>query len=472
MADWRAAYDRTGDGRVYSGEVIALELELQKPDGAGGWVDQPLVNRTFVQRVFKSGGTVLQAALGEITTAEDGSPIVRFVLTGDQTEALLPTGTKIKLQHEVAEILATGRDVLVVGDFEVFMGGDPDEDIPAPGVPHNAGAARFTVQQGARGRVVVRYMGAPGKDGDPGGPPGPQGAQGPPGPQGIKGDPGNNGSQGPQGPAGLNGTNGLDGAPGPQGAQGIQGPQGVKGDTGATGATGATGPQGQQGAQGAPGPKGDAGPTGPQGPQGVAGPKGEQGAATSILGELASEADLPPTGSVGDAWLIGGDLYVWAEIPGEWTNVGTIQGPPGEDGAQGPTGPAGAVGPEGPEGPQGVPGIDGPEGPEGAQGPPGLDGAPGEQGPEGAQGPQGLQGPQGVPGPEGPEGPEGPAGADGASEAVAVSYDDILTELGVDNVQDAIGALYQLLAEAGLVGGAGVLDFGKPDGAGLIPFFV
>lgn len=460
MADWRAAYDRTGDAKVYSGEVVALELELQKPDGAGGWIDQPLVNRTFVQRVFKPGGEVLVAALGDITTADDGSPIVRFVLTGDQTESLLPTGKKADYQHEVSEVLATGRDVLVVGDFKVVMGGDPDEDIPAPGVPHNAGAARFTVQQGARGRVVVRYMGAPGKDGDPGGPPGPTGPQGPPGPQGIKGDPGNNGAQGPAGQTG---------ATGPQGPQGIQGLKGDKGDTGATGPTGATGAQGPQGPQGPTGPKGDqgaTGATGPQGPQGVAGPKGEQGAATSILGELASEADLPPTGSVGDAWLIDGDLWVWAEIPGDWTNVGTIQGPPGEDGAQGPQGPAGAPGDEGPAGPKGDPGVVGPEGPEGPQGLPGNDGDPGPQGPEGPQGPQGAVGP------EGPEGPEGPQGDPGAAEAILVAYDDALTELGAANVQEAVVALYNLLAEAGIVGGAGVLDFGKPDGAGLIPFFV
>lgn len=470
MGDWRAAYDRTGDARVYAGEVVALELELQKPDGAGGWEDQPLVNRTFVQRVVRANGEVLAAAAGQILTAEDGSPIVRFVLDGEQTEELFGTGSAKKtLRHEVSEILAEGRDVLLLADFTVFMGGDPDAQIPAPGVGHAPGSVRYTIQQGGRSRITVRYMGAPGidgEDGDPGGPPGPVGPQGP---QGIPG---------PTGPTGLTGAKGQDGAngaPGPQGAQGAQGIQGAKGDKGEkgdTGATGATGAQGPQGATGPQGPQGLPGATGPAGPQGVAGPKGEQGAATVIQGELASEAELPATGAAGEAWLIAGDLYVWVPIPGEWSNVGTIQGPPGEDGAQGPAGPAGTPGEEGPQGPQGVPGVIGPEGPEGPQGLPGADGAPGAQGPEGPQGPQGLAGPPGEDGAPGPEGPAGPAGEPGATIAIGVSYDDALTELGAANVQEAVMALYNLLAEAGLVGGAGVLDFGKPDGAGLIPFFV
>jgi hypothetical protein len=95
-------------------------------------------------------------------------------------------------------------------------------------------------------------------------------------------------------------------------------PKGANGSTGSTGATGATG---------------EAGPTGPTGPT------GEAGTSVTILGSYSTELELTtahPTGSLGDAYLVVGDLYVWNGT--SWENVGNIQGPTGETGSQGATG--------------------------------------------------------------------------------------------------------------------------------------
>lgn len=77
--------------------------------------------------------------------------------------------------------------------------------------------------------------------------------------------------------------------------------------------------------------------TGNPGEDGPAGPPGADGKSVTILGSLDSEADLPSSGVPGDAYLIGGYLYVW--VSGSWSNVGLIQGP---EGAQGPPGADGA----------------------------------------------------------------------------------------------------------------------------------
>ena len=125
--------------------------------------------------------------------------------------------------------------------------------------------------------------------------------------------------------------------------RGAQGPQGLAGAAGAPGPTGAAGPSGPQGAQGGQGP---AGPAGQQGPQG---PKGDVGAGLEIVGTVATSADLPASGTTGDAYLVTGDLWVWDGAA--WTNAGPGQGTRGR---HGPQGPAGAVGPAGP---QGMPGT-------------------------------------------------------------------------------------------------------------------
>ena len=64
--------------------------------------------------------------------------------------------------------------------------------------------------------------------------------------------------------------------------------------------------------------------------------KGEDGAGISILGSYDSIEALKaahPTGNIGDAYLVNGNLYVWSETGSDWINSGNIQGPPGKDGA-------------------------------------------------------------------------------------------------------------------------------------------
>ena len=160
-------------------------------------------------------------------------------------------------------------------------------------------------------------------------------------------------------------------------------------------------------------PTGPTGPSGPSGPTGPSGATGPAGSGVSVLGSYASllllEADNP-TGSIGDAYVVGADLYVWSDLNTEWFNAGTFvgeQGPTGPTGAQstvaGPTGPTGATGPSG-----------GPTGPIGDTGPTGA---------TGATGPQGLIGGTGPTGPLGITGPTAPASATGPGTAGTVVWD-------------------------------------------------
>jgi len=110
----------------------------------------------------------------------------------------------------------------------------------------------------------------------------------------------------------LNGKTAAQIAASVHGATGPQGPAGVPGPAGATGPAGA---------------KGDAGAAGPGGPAGPKGDKGDVGNGLKIVGTVASQSALPATGTTGDAYLIGGDLFVWTGAA--WTNAGPVQGPPG-----------------------------------------------------------------------------------------------------------------------------------------------
>lgn len=52
----------------------------------------------------------------------------------------------------------------------------------------------------------------------------------------------------------------------------------------------------------------------------------------TIIDELPSTGDLPASGAGGDAYLIGGHVYVWATGTGEWVDAGSFEGAPGDDG--------------------------------------------------------------------------------------------------------------------------------------------
>jgi hypothetical protein len=138
----------------------------------------------------------------------------------------------------------------------------------------------------------------------------------------------------------------LDGKTAAQIAASVRGPKGLQGPAGQTG------PAGAAGATGPAGPKGDAGGQGPQGPQGPKGDKGDVGTGLAIVGTVASKTDLPGSGETGDAYLVGGELFVWTGAA--WTDAGVVQGPKGD---KGDTGATGAQGPQGPQGAQGVPGT-------------------------------------------------------------------------------------------------------------------
>ena len=70
-----------------------------------------------------------------------------------------------------------------------------------------------------------------------------------------------------------------------------------------------------------------------QGKDGINGVDGKDGTSVNILGSYNSLQELQqahPTGNVGDAYLINGDMYVWSSETKAWTNVGNIQGAEGK----------------------------------------------------------------------------------------------------------------------------------------------
>jgi Collagen triple helix repeat (20 copies) len=229
------------------------------------------------------------------------------------------------------------------------------------------------------------------------------------------------GTTGAQGPAGANGAQGIDGASAydiavDNGFVGTQS-QWLVSLTGPAGATGPQGPAGATGPQGPQGPQGPTGATGPQGPQGPAGADGADGTSFEVKGSRDTVGELPTTGNTnGDAWLVGGDLYVWNDT--QFDNAGPLQGPVGPQGPAGATGAAGATGPQGPAGTNGIDGesayeiavANGFVGTEAAW-LASLKGATGDTGATGATGATGPQGPAGATGATGPAGAKGDTGA-------------------------------------------------------------
>lgn len=238
---------------------------------------------------------------------------------------------------------------------DVLITRETDTEIIAQGVPGVRGASAYEIAvengfSGTEKEWLDSLIGSVGAIG-PVGPKGDTGPMGPVGPQGA---------QGVQGPKGDVGDKGEPGPKGDAGEQGPIGPQGLKGDKGDVGPKGAAfkysdftaeqlaslkGPQGVQG---------PIGPTGPQGPQGV---KGDTGAGLTLMGEYNSFDELiiaHPTGKGGDAYLIQGEIWYWAEENNTWMNAGALQGPAGPQGVQGIQGIQGPQGETGPQGPQGI----------------------------------------------------------------------------------------------------------------------
>ncbi len=103
------------------------------------------------------------------------------------------------------------------------------------------------------------------------------------------------------------------------------------------------------------------------------------------------------TGSAGDAYAVGSatnnTVYLWDVDTGQWTDIGSMQGPQGAQGEPGEQGPQGSQGIQGPQGPKGNQGNTGPKGDTGAVGPTGATGAKGDKGDKGDTGAQGIPGP-------------------------------------------------------------------------------
>lgn len=124
--------------------------------------------------------------------------------------------------------------------------------------------------------------------------------------------------------------------------------------------------------------------TGPQGLQGIqgetgaTGATGAQGTGLTILGSLDNVGLLPASSTVGDGYIIGGNLHIWSGTA--WNNMGSIQGPQGPQGIQGLKGDTGDAGPQGIQGIQGIQGPIGPAGPAGTNGTDGVDGVDGVDG--------------------------------------------------------------------------------------------
>ena len=90
-----------------------------------------------------------------------------------------------------------------------------------------------------------------------------------------------------------------------------------------------------------------------------------------IIGSVANSSLLPVSATIGDAYLIDNNLWVYSESS-TWVDIGPITGPEGTVGATGftgPTGYTGYTGYTGSVGPTGYTGIAGAQGPRGQTGP-------------------------------------------------------------------------------------------------------
>jgi hypothetical protein len=112
----------------------------------------------------------------------------------------------------------------------------------------------------------------------------------------------------------------------------------------------------------------------------------------TIKGTKANSGALPVDALVGDAWVIGSNLYVCSVAPNTWVNIGQFVGPQGPIGYTGYTGYTGSPGSADNTGATGYTGYTGYTGPQGTPGIASNTGATGYTGYTGYTGPQGTPG--------------------------------------------------------------------------------
>lgn len=118
-----------------------------------------------------------------------------------------------------------------------------------------------------------------------------------------------------------------------------------------------------EGVQGPPGPAGRDGENGRDGRDGVDGKIGRV-RLRGIVNNESELAALVPIAQVGDAYWLGGRLYIFTDDPTlaaepTFLRGNDLTGPAGPAGVAGPRGEVGPTGPQGPRGVQGVQGKDG-----------------------------------------------------------------------------------------------------------------
>jgi hypothetical protein len=165
-----------------------------------------------------------------------------------------------------------------------------------------------------------------------------------------------------QGPQGIQGDVGPAGADGPAGAAGEPGPSlkvlGTQPDIGSLPGDAAAGDAYWVGTQlyayngtsweasnSLQGPQGE---QGIQGIQGLPGVDGAVGPGITVLGSFGTEGELPPTATLGDAYWVGGSLFIWNDL--EWVGSPDLTGPQGPQGLKGDTGLQGDPGVNGTNG--------------------------------------------------------------------------------------------------------------------------
>lgn len=146
-----------GDAKCFAGEALTVELAF---DTAGALVD--LTGRTFVWTIYHANTRVeLFTCTGEVIV--NGSDrFVRFAVDGDTTEELF-NKSRSYARHEMAELVESGRDIWVEGNFALTR--SASTTMPGVVVPASAGGATRYVFDYQTRRVTISPRGAPGLPG-------------------------------------------------------------------------------------------------------------------------------------------------------------------------------------------------------------------------------------------------------------------------------------------------------------------